>query len=234
MPVTIYKKAGPSGRVLKVELEARGYNGPEIHWGRMTMNKREALIRLNEEGVPTPKLYLNHIPDDAFPIVGRRDFHAHQSGMFICTTPAEYARTRRLKRPPTHYLEWIDPPLREFRVHVAFNKVLKLMDRATGWYPGSGPAPAFDHKVTLRQVALDAVEALGMDFGAVDILWTEKRSNGTEDKGFMVLEVNSGPDLKRSEDTRERYIRAFMELYDEYPEDPWLQDKRQLLHRIRW
>lgn len=217
MPVTIYRKAGPSGKLLKEELERRDYNGPEIHWGRMTMNKREALQALECAGVPTPEIFIpgSHEPfDEDFPVVGRRDYHAHQSGMFICENWKDYQRTRRFKNPPTHYLEWIDPPLREFRVHVAFGKVLKLMDRATGWYPGSGPAPAFDHKVTLRQIALDAVEALGMDFGAVDILWTEE-------KGFMVLEVNSGPDLKRSADTLHRYVNAFMELCDKYPEYPW-------------
>lgn len=206
MSVRVYRKASRSAKLLKTRLDEAGYRGPDIHWGLMKMNKREALFTMQTAGVPTPWVRLPPIVEEHwFPCVGRRDFHAHQSGMFICKDWKDYQRTRRFKRPPTHYLEWIDPPLREFRVHVAFGKVLKLMDRATGWFPGSGPAPEFNHKETLRQTALDAVEALEMDFGAVDILWTEE-------KGFMVLEVNSGPDLKNPT-TLEKYVEAFMAEY---------------------
>lgn len=190
-----------SKELLKQTLIQQGHSG-NVGFGVMKFNKLEALEIFQEEGVPTPNLFY---PDEGFPgpCVGRRSMHSRGRGMFICKDLKDYQRTRRLKRPPTHYLEWINPPLREFRVHVAFGKVIKLMDRPTGWYPGSGPAPEFSHKKTLRQVALDAVEALGMDFGAVDILWTQE-------KGFMVLEVNSGPDLKRSEDTLHRYVNAFI------------------------
>jgi glutathione synthase/RimK-type ligase-like ATP-grasp enzyme len=58
----------------------------------------------------------------------------------------------------------------------------------------------------LRPLAHKAVEALGYDFGAVDIL-----DAGPEtDERFVVLEVNSAPALL-SEHTRNKYLTAIKE-----------------------
>jgi glutathione synthase/RimK-type ligase-like ATP-grasp enzyme len=51
---------------------------------------------------------------------------------------------------------------------------------------------------------LAAVSALGLDFGAVDIIWNER-----EDKCY-VLEVNTAPGLQGS--TLENYANAIMEV----------------------
>ena len=60
--------------------------------------------------------------------------------------------------------------------------------------------------VDLRPLAHRAVEALGYDFGAVDILDCGAES----DERFVVLEVNSAPALL-SEHTRNRYLTAIKE-----------------------
>lgn len=54
------------------------------------------------------------------------------------------------------------------------------------------------------QNAIMAVEALGLDFGAVDLIWNKK-----EDK-YYVLEVNSAPGLSGS--TLEGYAKRFKEM----------------------
>ena len=57
----------------------------------------------------------------------------------------------------------------------------------------------------LRPLAHQAVEALGYDFGAVDIL---DLGDGGDDR-YVVLEVNSAPSL-RSEHTQDRYLNAII------------------------
>lgn len=52
--------------------------------------------------------------------------------------------------------------------------------------------------------AIKAVEALGLDFGAVDIIWNEKQNK------YYVLEVNSAPGLTGT--TLDNYTKAFQEV----------------------
>lgn len=52
--------------------------------------------------------------------------------------------------------------------------------------------------------AIKAVEALGLDFGAVDIIYNEKQNK------FYVLEVNSAPGLTGT--TLDNYVNAFKEV----------------------
>lgn len=52
--------------------------------------------------------------------------------------------------------------------------------------------------------AILAVEALGLDFGAVDIIWNEKKDT------YYVLEVNSAPGLTGT--TLDNYVAAFKEM----------------------
>jgi glutathione synthase/RimK-type ligase-like ATP-grasp enzyme len=106
---------------------------------------------------------------------------------------------------------------KEFRVHVFNNKVIDIQEkrkereadgvnylirnRANGW------VFCRDNLVEpqgLRDQALAAVSALGLDFGAVDIIWNEK-----ENKCY-VLEVNTAPGLEGS--TLENYANAIMEV----------------------
>lgn len=54
----------------------------------------------------------------------------------------------------------------------------------------------------LRQQALLTANAVGLDFGAVDLIWNEK-----ENKSY-VLEVNSAPGLTGT--TLEQYCQAFL------------------------
>lgn len=52
--------------------------------------------------------------------------------------------------------------------------------------------------------AIKAVEALGLDFGAVDIIWNEKQNK------YYVLECNSAPGLTGT--TLEKYTKVFKEM----------------------
>ena len=94
---------------------------------------------------------------------------------------------------------------KEFRVHVIFGKVVDIQQKkkregfenanfqvrnhANGWvYCREN----ITEPAGLRDNALNAVAALGLAFGAVDIIWNEKQNK------CYVLEVNTAPGLEGS------------------------------------
>ena len=103
----------------------------------------------------------------------------------------------------------------EWRVHVAFGEVIdvtrKIRDpnrEVTDWQvrnhsngfifareSGEPPSPS----ITLY--ALEAIKALGLDFGAVDIVWSNYYQRA------YVLEVNSAPGMEGQ--TLDAYVEAF-------------------------
>ena len=122
-------------------------------------------------------------------------------------------------------LDNIDAPLytmyikkmKEFRVHVFNNKIIDVQEKRR-----NTNVERVDYRIrnhdsgfvfcrdninepsSLRNVAIDAVSSLGLDFGAVDIIWNEK-----EDKCYA-LEVNTAPGLEGA--TLTAYTNAIKEL----------------------
>lgn len=205
------RKSKPSGRRLSRELYRAGYRGRPINFGygvssdainrpeaiALAVNKRHALLALEEAGVPIPNLSTD------FPCVGRPDNHRAGKRFYLCRNQAEL--NRAIRKGATHFLEYIEGG-REFRVHIAFGKSIKLAEKIGGgnYHRGAYFAyPDFPHKLSLRRVAKRAVGALGLDFGAVDIIYKNHR--------YYVLEVNTAPCLTTASDTLDRYVRALME-----------------------
>lgn len=108
------------------------------------------------------------------------------------------------------------PKKHEFRVHVVAGKVIDVQRKAkkndaekVDWrirnlangfiYAREG----FSVPDSVRSQALSAIAAVGLDFGAVDIIWNEKH-----DKAY-VLEINTAPGLMGT--TLELYAEAFKE-----------------------
>lgn len=177
-----------------------------------TLNKRNALLlatdklaalrRMQERGVPTPNVYTDPhtIPVHAFPVLGRAATHRQGSDIVLCMQRRDLARA--LAAGCTHFSEYI-PTTAEFRVHIFQGETLKLSEKV--WTEGENYTPYirnFEHGHTFRNsrtvtptgqrlvevYAAAAVEALGLDFGAVDVL--------VGDDGYVrVLEVNTGPSL---------------------------------------
>jgi len=62
-----------------------------------------------------------------------------------------------------------------------------------------------NYHTSLVQLAIDAVNAIGLDFGAVDIIWNDHYQRG------YVLEVNTAPGLEGA--TIDIYTRSFIKHY---------------------
>lgn len=107
----------------------------------------------------------------------------------------------------------------EYRVHVLRDKILDVQQKRRNTdvpreevnYAVRSHANGFvfcrenvDPPEAMLKVCVDAVAALGLDFGAVDVRYN------TNDKTCCVLEVNTAPGLEGS--TIEKYSGAFTEL----------------------
>lgn len=221
------KKVNRSAQALAEAL--RDYDGRPVNFGNshlnssdvinkpeyvaLAANKRIALETLTGSDVPNALTY--DVTD--FPLVGRPDYHSQGKWLRYIENKEQLDRDKRVnvKHPTTHYQRFI-AKAREFRVHVVGGHSIKISEKI-GITPdqkvknhrfGSKCVYPYDfnHKKTLRRIAGEAVEALGLDFGAVDILWRE-------DIGFIVLEVNTAPCLTDSHsDTLDRYVLALAEL----------------------
>ncbi len=114
------------------------------------------------------------------------------------------------------YTKYI-PKEDEYRVHIVGDKVIDIQRKAlrNGWIDEHGPA---NYKIrnlangfiyvrndinppkSVSEVAIAAIDAVGLDFGAVDVIWNRKRDTS------YVLEINTAPGLEGS--TVENYAKA--------------------------
>lgn len=181
----------------------------DINWGRRrstglnadisnSVNKRRARELFEDNGVPAPKLFG---PTDAemlvcaeAPMVGRPDFHTRGRGFWLCRTPEDVRkalRGTRRKLAATHFMEFVPAP-KEFRVHVFMGDSIRMSQKQfvedTKDYTTVKPDPDLP-KRHIRNAAKAAVEAVGLDFGAVDLLASEDQTQ------VWVLEVNAAPGL---------------------------------------
>lgn len=106
---------------------------------------------------------------------------------------------------------------KEFRVHVVYGKAIEVVEKRKrkGFDAvdtkirnhGNGWVFCRDNVIEpndLRTTAIAAVSAVGLDFGAVDIIWNEK-----ENKCYA-LEVNTAPGIEGT--TVQQYAEALIQL----------------------
>lgn len=209
----------------------------DINWGRQRANtrlnpdirtctdKKRMRELFAEHSVPAPQL---RIPSDdnsneisgimwavrhGQVLVGRPDNHKRGRGYWLCKSEEDVRRalrgTRR-KHPATHFMEYVDAP-REYRVHIFCGKSIRISEKDFHSdnkhdYTTIKPRDLSLRKV--RKAAKQAVKAVGLDFGAVDIL-----ARGDNNDEVFVLEVNAAPGLggtmpKLYADAFKRWIRG--------------------------
>jgi glutathione synthase/RimK-type ligase-like ATP-grasp enzyme len=169
-------------------------------------NKRRMRELFESHGVPMPRLIDAplYAVDQGTVIVGRPDRHTRGRGLWRCETRSDVLRAVKgtsLKKPATHFMEWIEAP-HEYRVHIFNGNSIRISEKDTN-RPRVRDVVVHRDNVTLRveystikptgrvwhvrKAAKQAVNALGLDFGCVDILAT--------DRECWVLEVNAAPGL---------------------------------------
>lgn len=167
---------------------------------RAASNKLLAFQAMKELEVPIPDFWTRkeEIPDDAFPIVCRTMLAGHSgAGIVMAATRAD------LVNAPL-YVKYIKKQ-EEYRIHCGYRSIISVQRKArsrdvpddrVNWqvrnhangfvYVREGVVPP----ESVTRAALDALEAVTLDFGAVDVIW-----NNRERKAY-VLEVNTAPGLE--------------------------------------
>lgn len=194
-------------------LKCRVINSPEAV--SKAANKLIAFKAMAEHGVATPRF--TESPEEAsgwqVDVVLRHKLNGH-SGEGIEIVDGDH---REMPEAPL-YVEYIKKK-QEYRIHVFMGEVIDVQrkarkmdvpDEEVNWQVRNleGGFIYAREGVELgeepRLQALAAVEALGLDFGAVDVIWNER---GDE---YYVLEVNTAPGLTGT--TLEKYVEALKEV----------------------
>ena len=189
-----------------------------INWGRNhadselnadisnSTNKRRMRELFAEHEVPTPKLYdcPRYAIDQGIVLVGRPDRHMKGRGYWLCQSRDDVDRavrgTRR-KAAATHFMEFIDAP-REYRVHIFKGKSIRISEKDTTAFHEYTTIKPTNNVKHVRKAAKAAIAALGLDFGAVDVL--------ANDEQAWVLECNAAPGLGGS------MARLYAEVFNQW------------------
>lgn len=147
-------------------------------------------------------------------VVARTQLRAHSGeGIVVCSRVEDLPNCRLY----TRYVK----KKKEFRAHVVGGRIVDVQQKkkridfdgevdyavrnhGNGWIYAREDVVAPDD---LEQNAVTAVDALGLDFGAVDIVYNEKQNK------CFVLEVNTAPGIEGT--TVKKYADAFMELVND-------------------
>lgn len=162
----------------------------------LSTNKFESLRTLRNQGVGTPETWTN-AEDVLFPALARKINHSQGSDIILCLQKQDVRRA--LNRGRKYFVRYI-PTDREYRAHVFRGQVFrinqKLLQDREEWVPHirnithgyTFARPRQEMGAAATEMAIRAVSALGLDFGAVDLVI------GDDNRPY-VLEVNTGPSL---------------------------------------
>jgi hypothetical protein len=205
-------------------------------------NKKAARRTFEEQGIPAPKLFLRGSDVDIFPVVGRTSYHSKGSGFWFCKNAREVQRA--VSAGATHFMEFVpntreyrvhtfikakamdnDERTPEDYVSVKISEKVWTGEGSPdpnepqknhdfGW-TFLGPQNRREEELdVVRHVAKQAISALGMDFGAVDVMYRVKN------KRPYVLEVNSTPSLADEQaDTCVRYANRILKTLGKLKEE---------------
>lgn len=168
-------------------------------------DKRHILMKFYNAGI-APKVVRKHKIKDAirnndmhYPVIGRDRNHRGGVDAKLCLTMLDI--NRALSNGSDHFVQFI-PAQNEYRIHVFDDSILRCSkkvrsqsDEVTQEYIRSRDNGWRMRHLNFHRVprvainaAKKAVKIVGLDFGAVDIIYGE-------DNNAYVLEVNTGPGL---------------------------------------
>jgi D-alanine-D-alanine ligase-like ATP-grasp enzyme len=99
----------------------------------------------------------------------------------------------------------------EFRANRNDKSIVRSYDN--GWVHAHAglSLTSGDDLESLRKLAVDAISAVGLDFGAVDVLACLDTADPRRLSKAVVCEVNSAPGIE-NEITKDAYVKAFNEV----------------------
>ena len=220
--------------VKRMKAEGSKYSGLVINWGSGVgpkslkplsfLNKPEA-VSLASNKIKTfeklTKAKVNHVPwtkdkaqaqkwlEEGATVIVRTSIAGHSGkGIVVCSgadaLPDAPLYTRYVKKR------------KEFRVHVVKGQAIDVVQKRKQNGVEADPLirshlrgwvfcrENVEEPASLREVAVQAVQALGLDFGAVDIIWNEAQNK------CYVLEINTAPGIEGT--TVKKYADAFKTL----------------------
>lgn len=178
---------------------------------RNASNKLKARKILKENNIDIPKTWTN-IDNCEFPLIARPKYHYGAKNFYYCENLYEL---KRAVAKGAEYFSEFYPKTREFRIHACHGKILICCEKfvedksrkAWNLRKGGGEWKALrwsNIPSNIAKLSIDAVQALGLDYGAVDIL-AEPNKDGYKDA--VVCEVNTAPRL--GEYSASRYAEYF-------------------------
>lgn len=169
-------------------------------------NKKESRKILQELNLPkriVPRTWFSYEDwedsDYEGAVIVRPTHHAQGRSLYYLKTPADiitfFTHTPKKLIPDNYYISEYIKKEKEFRVFVMQGKVVWIAEKtpenpeAIAWNVAQGGhfynVRWNDWPLRACRIAIQACEALGLDFGGVDIM--------QKDKEFLILEVNSAP-----------------------------------------
>lgn len=179
-------------------------NCPNVLNRNLICNKFRQLQILKNNDISIPKIYERYrsrISRDEFPLLGRKFSHTKGDDIVFLESIEDLENYERSDVLPDFLVQYIKKR-GEYRVHVAGGEVISVSKKKKredveepdkivwssdkGWrfieYNPNGYI-----REALEQIAIESVEALNYDFGAVDII--------VRDETPYVLEINSAPGM---------------------------------------
>lgn len=174
----------------------------------LASNKGHTRQVLSDKGVAVPVIVKPvNAGNVKYPIIARPQAHAKGKNVVILKTQNDY-NNHRNNNNNWYYAEFF-PKDREIRVHVAFGKVVAVMEKpapkdksTVAWnravvHEEWNAVKWSDYPFEACKQALLSVKALGLDTGGVDVMIKGKEAK--------VLEINTAPTLISSPYVTKRY-----------------------------
>ncbi|KKM76035.1 hypothetical protein LCGC14_1384150, partial [marine sediment metagenome] len=178
---------------------------------------------VKEAGINVPKIFILNkktkyrcFDENIFPLMARKLKHARGSDIiFLKTKSSMEKRWDRIKN--RDFLIKYIPKKYEYRIHVLGDKVVNVCKKIHSpkaveegdyihphvWSKDRGwtlQTIEEEGLIEIKVLAINAIEVLGYDFGAVDLI------QGKDEK-YYILEVNSAPRLNKTR--RKIYVKFF-------------------------
>lgn len=191
---------------------------------QLANDKLESRRALEAADVPVPKTYsyqdLQNAPAGSikWPLIGRPKQHGRGRNFNMCNNMEEVNSSRNNKS--CVYWSEVYHKTQEFRVHCMHGKIASILSKPAPENPDSHAwnhaqvnipftnIPQGEWKNYICKAALAAVEALGLDWGGVDVMVNDNYQEQNVPRA-VICEVNTAPTLKSSEYTLNKYHRYF-------------------------